>query len=59
MDRWLKRPGEPGYADADARLLDDAGDQGADKFSFHFRSARHYLDRSGAPQACGDIRAGC
>ena len=25
FDRWLKRPGESGYADADARLLDDDG----------------------------------
>jgi acetyl esterase/lipase len=59
MDRWLKQPGEPGYADADARLLDDSGPQGASKLSFHFRSARHYIDRDGVQQGCENIRAGC
>ncbi|AXQ31138.1 hypothetical protein D0B54_21735 [Solimonas sp. K1W22B-7] len=59
FDRWLKQPGEPGYADADARLLDDGGPQGADKLSFRYRSARDFPDRSGRRQRCEDIRGGC
>jgi hypothetical protein len=59
FDRWLKNPGEQGYADADARLLDDGGINGAVKMSFRFRSARDYPDRQGARQHCEDLRAGC
>ena len=59
FDRWLKRAGEPGYADADARLIDDSGPEGADKLSFHFRSARDFPDRNGRRQHCEDMRAGC
>src|SRR3546814_7400934 len=44
FDRWLKQPGESGYDDADARLLDDDGPQGRLKMSWHFQSARD-LDR--------------
>lgn len=57
LDRWLKRPGEPGYADADARLLADAAWQ--DRYSFHYRSARSFPTRSGGKAVCDDIRAGC
>ncbi len=59
LDRWLKNPGETGYDDADTRLLDDGGPQGAAKMSFYFRSARSYPDRQGVEQLCQDIRAGC
>ena len=59
FDRWLKRPGEAGYADADQRLVDDAGPQGALKMSFRYSSARDYADRSGKSQRCDNIRAGC
>jgi hypothetical protein len=59
FDRWLKKPREPGYADADQRLVDDAGSEGAVKMSWHFHSARDYPDRSGHRQLCEDIRAGC
>jgi hypothetical protein len=59
FDRWLKRSGETGYADADARLLDDAGSEGANKMSFHFDSARDFPDRAGRRQACENIREGC
>ncbi len=59
FDRWLKKPGEAGYADADQRLVDDGGSEGAVKMSWHFRSARDYPDRSGHWQQCEDIRAGC
>jgi hypothetical protein len=59
FDRWLKRPGEPGYADADARLLDDAGPDGASKMSFHFHSARDFPDRTERRQRCESIREGC
>lgn len=57
FDRWLKQPGEPGYADADARLLDD--EQWQERYSFYYRSARDFPDRSGQRQLCEDIRAGC
>jgi MYXO-CTERM domain-containing protein len=57
IDRWLKRPGEAGYADADARLLDDAS--WSDRMSFYSRSARSFPTRSGALASCDDIRAGC
>lgn len=59
FDRWLKEPGEPGYESADARLLDDGGEQGAVKMSYRFHSARDFNDRSGAQHHCEDIRAGC
>ena len=59
LDRWLKRPGEGGYTDADARLLNDGGPQGAVKMSFHFRSARDFPDRSGVREHCESIRTGC
>ncbi|MES2682310.1 MAG: hypothetical protein V4650_02235 [Pseudomonadota bacterium] len=59
FDRYLKNPGETGYADADDRLLDDTGEQGANKMSYHFRSARAFIDRTGKAQICEDIRAGC
>jgi hypothetical protein len=59
FDRWLKKPGEPGYDDADARLLDDGGANGAVKMSFHYRSARDYPDRQGVRRHCEDLRAGC
>ncbi|MGH7806084.1 MAG: alpha/beta fold hydrolase [Candidatus Binatia bacterium] len=59
LDRWLKHDGEPGFDDADLRLLDDAGPQGAAKMSFYWRSARAYESRNGFAQDCDDIRAGC
>lgn len=59
FDRWLKQPGEAGYADADARLLDDDGEQGRHKLSFRYRSARSFPDRGGVLQRCEDLRAGC
>lgn len=59
LDRWLKAPGESGYDTADARLLDDSGADGIDKYSFRFRSARKFPDRTGAIHQCADIRAGC
>jgi pimeloyl-ACP methyl ester carboxylesterase len=59
LDRWLKLSTEPGFDDADQRLLDDQGPQGAAKMSFRFKSARHYPSRSGLEQRCEDIRAGC
>lgn len=59
FDRWLKQPGEKGYDDADARLLDDNGAQGRPKMSFYFRSARDFPSRAGLRQRCEDIRKGC
>jgi hypothetical protein len=57
LDRWLKRAGEPGYDDADARLLADAAWQ--PRLSFYSRSARQYPARNGHQIACEDLRAGC
>ncbi|HVT34872.1 MAG TPA: hypothetical protein VHE37_04790, partial [Nevskiaceae bacterium] len=57
FDRWLKNPGEKGYDDADARLLDDY--DWTPRYSFYYRSARAYAQRDGTPVACEDIRAGC
>ena len=57
FDRWLKKPGEPGFADADDRLLADA--QWLERYSFYYRSARNFPDRKGKAHACDDIRAGC
>ena len=57
MDRWLKLPGEPGYGDADARLLVD--DDWCDRLSFYFRSARAFPDRAGVAHLSEDLRAEC
>lgn len=57
FDRWLKQAGEPGFGDADQRLLADT--DWHERYSFYHRSARDYPDRSGARQLCEDIRAGC
>jgi hypothetical protein len=57
MDRWLKQPGEPGYGDADARLLADA--DWCDRYSFYFRSARSFPDRAGTQHTTEDVRADC
>ncbi|HEY8740139.1 MAG TPA: hypothetical protein VIN56_06080 [Candidatus Dormibacteraeota bacterium] len=57
IDRWLKKPNEPGYADADQRLLQDSA--WGNRMSFYFRSARDFPDRAGTRHVCQDIRAGC
>ena len=57
MDRWLKRPSEPGYGDADARLLADA--DWCDRYSFYLRSARAFPDRAGRMHGSEDVRADC
>jgi hypothetical protein len=63
LDRYLKLPGEPGFDDADARLLaDDQEFDGAtwrDRLSFYFHSSRHFTDRDGVVHICEDIRLGC
>ena len=59
LGQWLKQPGEIGHDTADARLLDDAGPQGAAKMSWHFHSARDFPARNGQRQRCDTIRAGC
>lgn len=57
MDRWLKRPGESGYGDADTRLLADA--DWCERYSFYLRSARSFPDRNGGTHHTEDIRAEC
>jgi dienelactone hydrolase len=57
MDRWLKVKGEPGYDDADARLLDDAAWR--ERMSFYYVSSRDYPARDGKRRVLADIRKGC
>ncbi|MGI8610172.1 MAG: alpha/beta hydrolase family protein [Candidatus Dormibacteria bacterium] len=57
FDRWLKQPGEAGFADADKRLLADK-DWGP-RMSFYLRTARDFSDRQGVRHHCEDVRAGC
>jgi hypothetical protein len=57
MDRWLKKAGETGYDDADARLLAD-GDW-CERYSFYLRSARSFPDRDGQMHTSEDSRADC
>ncbi|WP_254839583.1 alpha/beta hydrolase family protein [Natronomonas marina] len=57
FDRWLKEPDEPGYGDADDRLLAD--DEWGDHLSFHYRSKRAFDGRNGRKYACEDVRDGC
>ncbi|HEX4855742.1 MAG TPA: hypothetical protein VFV28_02965 [Limnobacter sp.] len=54
FDRFLKRPGENGFDDADARLLQDA--KWAERMSFHFASARRFNTRDGRLVSSNDIR---
>lgn len=57
MDRWLKLPDEPGYDDADARLLADA--DWCQRLSFYHRSARDFPTRGGERIHNEDLRADC
>lgn len=57
FDRWLKAPDEPGYRDADDRLLAD--DAWGDHLSFHYRSKRAFPGRDGREYVCDDVRDGC
>lgn len=57
FDRWLKREDEGGYADAEARLLNDA--RWAERMSIHFASARDLPLRDGSRERCEDIRLEC
>ena len=57
LDRYLKRPEEPGYHTADDRLLAD--DAWRDRLSFYYRSARDFTTRTRQRRYCPDIRAGC
>lgn len=57
FDRYLKEPGEPGYDDADARLLNDS--IFAERFSWYFPSKRAFKDRSGTMHSCENIAGSC
>ncbi|MES2908837.1 MAG: hypothetical protein V4688_06715 [Pseudomonadota bacterium] len=57
LDRWLKRDGETGFADADARLLAEA--EFLPRFSFYSQSARDFPTRNGRRAQCADMLAGC
>lgn len=57
FDRWLKLPGEIGYASADERLLDDGNPvTGVVNMSWHYTSARHFLTRSGELKRSSNLR---
>lgn len=57
LDRYLKLPGEPGFDDADARLLADQ--DWSERFSFYHDSARDFVTRDGRREACDGLLAGC
>lgn len=57
LDRYLKRPGEEGYRNADDRLLQD--DRWRDRLSFYYRSARDFTTRHRQVRDCEDIKTGC
>jgi hypothetical protein len=57
LDRYLKRPNEPGYHTADRRLLAD--DAWRDELSFYYRSARDFTTRNRQVRDCPDIKSGC
>jgi hypothetical protein len=58
LDRWLKKGGEPGFDDADARLLDDAAWR--ERMSFYYKSSRSFPGRGNARHDVrDDIRRGC
>lgn len=57
MDRWLKKDGEVGFADADDRLLADA--DWRSRLSFHFFSKRDFPNRAGDQQRCDNTLVGC
>jgi dienelactone hydrolase len=72
LDRWLKAQGEPGFADADARLTGltarpAASDlQGGsvpaswcERLSFHFASSYDFPARDGSVQRVDDLAASC
>lgn len=57
FDRWLKHSDEAGYADADARLLDNA--LFGERFSYHFESGYSFPDRDGQMRNCASINDAC
>lgn len=60
FDRWLKQPGEPGFDDADKRLLDNGNPlTGATNMSWHYTSARHVTARNGRVYGCDNLRRDC
>lgn len=56
FDRWLKKPSEDGYLDADERLTAIDGEFGRDRLSYHFHSAFAFTGRSGQDFTSKNIR---
>ncbi|WP_255152020.1 alpha/beta hydrolase family protein [Halorarius halobius] len=54
LDRWLKAPDEPGYHDADERLLAD--ERFRNRLSFYYKSSRAFPDRQGTEHRVADVR---
>jgi len=59
FDRWLKSPGESGYASADDRLTALDGEFGRERMSFRYRSAYNFPRRAGAKAVCMPLRPAC
>jgi hypothetical protein len=57
FDRYLKLPGEKGYADSDDRLLNDSLFR--DRMSWYYPSKRAYRGRDGRFHSCEYIATGC
>ncbi len=57
FDRYLKLPGEQGYDNADARLLNDSIFR--DRLSWYFPSKRAFRDRNGKMHSCEYMALGC
>jgi len=61
LDRWLKRNvTEPGFADADKRLIEGVDEERCERLSFYYTSKRSYERRQKGRRAeSANIREGC
>ena len=64
LDRWLKRPGEPGFGTATEHLLELSEEPWHERLSFYYRSAYDFVGRgaqgsNGKRQVCEDAATGC
>nr|MBV6631291.1 hypothetical protein [Oceanococcus sp. HetDA_MAG_MS8] len=61
LDRWLKRPGEGGFINADERLLahQNQHTEFAERLSVYYDSAWAFTQRDGVTRSCTDLRRDC
>ena len=57
MDRWLKQAGEPGFDNADERLLNHRPWRA--RFSFYYDSLMNFSGRDGQQYQCTDLAEPC